>query len=298
MRPNKKETHRTRLTAGDDRINYPEDVGKPTADMTLVKIFFNSVISTKGARCIMLDVKDFYLNTPMKRFEYMRIKITDIPDKIIAHYKLHEIVTEDGYIYCEIRKGMYGLPQAGIIAQEFLQKRLAEVGYHQSKIVPGLWTHTTQNICFTLVVDNFAIKYTRKEDAQHFINELEKYYTISIDWDAKKYIGLMIDWDYVKRTVYSHMPGYLAKALQRSNIPHQQSSRTHLTLTLPQTMEPKYNITQTMTIPSPLTKKTRNTSKQWYGLYYIMDEQGTAQSSQHSARLQQNKPNPCRKQWR
>ena len=137
------------------------------------------------------------------------------------------------------------------------------VGYHQSKIVPGLWTHTTQNICFTLVVDNFAIKYTRKEDAQHFINELEKYYTISIDWDATKYIGLMIDWDYVKRTVYSHMPGYLAKALQRSNIPHQQSSRTHLTLTLPQTMEPKYNITQTMTIPSPLTKKTRNTSKQW-----------------------------------
>ena len=74
----------------------------------------------------------------------MQIKITDIPDEIFAHYKLHEIVTEDGYIYCEIQKGMYGLPQAGIIAQELLQKRLADVGYHQSQIVPGLWTHTTR----------------------------------------------------------------------------------------------------------------------------------------------------------
>ena len=138
MKPNKKETHRTRITAGGDRINYPEDVGTPTADMTLVKTFFNSVISTKGARCVMLDVKDFYLNTPMKRYEYMRIKITDIPEEVIEHYKLREIVTEDGYVYCEIRKGMYGLPQAGIIAQELLKDRLAKVGYHQSKIVPGL----------------------------------------------------------------------------------------------------------------------------------------------------------------
>jgi len=83
MKPNKKETHRTRITAGGDRINYPEDVGTPTADMTLVKTLLNSVISTKGARCVMLDVKGFYLNTPMKRYEYMRIKITDIPEEVI-----------------------------------------------------------------------------------------------------------------------------------------------------------------------------------------------------------------------
>ena len=161
MKPNKKETHCTRITAGRDRINYPEDIGTPTADMTLVKTFFNSVILTKGAKCVMLDVKDFYLNTPMKQYEYMQIKITDIPEEIIEHYKLHEIVMEDGYVYCEIRKGMYGLPQAGIIAQELLQERLAKVEYHQSQIIPGLWTHKTRDICFTLVVDDFAIKYTK-----------------------------------------------------------------------------------------------------------------------------------------
>jgi hypothetical protein len=121
MKPNKSETHRTRLTAGGDRINYLEDVGTPTADTTLFKIHANSIISTPGARCIMVEIKDFYLNTPMKQPEYMRLKITGIPDEIIKEYNLREIVDDDGYVYCEITKGMYGLLQAGIIAHELLQ---------------------------------------------------------------------------------------------------------------------------------------------------------------------------------
>jgi hypothetical protein len=85
--------------------------------MTLFKVILNSIISTKGARCMTIDLKDFYLNTPMKRPEYMRLKMTDIPEEIIEQYKLREIATPDGYVYMEITKGMYGLPQAGIIAQ-------------------------------------------------------------------------------------------------------------------------------------------------------------------------------------
>ncbi len=133
IKPNKEEREHTRLTAGGDHINYPDNVGTPTADMTLFKCMVNSIISTPGAHCIMVDVNDFYLNMPMKRFEYMRIKISNIPEEIIEEYNLHEIVTEDGYVYCKIRKGMYGLPQASVIAQELLTERLAKHGYHQSK---------------------------------------------------------------------------------------------------------------------------------------------------------------------
>jgi hypothetical protein len=63
-------------------------VGTPTADMTLVKILLNSVISTKGEKCVMLDLKDFYLNTPMKRYEYMHLKLSDIPEEIMQEYNL------------------------------------------------------------------------------------------------------------------------------------------------------------------------------------------------------------------
>jgi hypothetical protein len=213
LKPNKTEKHQTRLTAGGDRINYPKDVCTPTADMTLVKILLNSIISTKEAKCVTLDVKDFYLNTPMKRCEYMRLKLTDIPEEILIKYYLHEIAASDGYVYCKIGKGMYGLPQAGKIAQELLQECLAKVGCHQSKIVPGLWTHKTRSICFTLVVDDFTIKYTKMEDAKHLINTLQKDYTIIVDWNATKYIELTIKWDYKNQNVYSHMPGYLPKAL-------------------------------------------------------------------------------------
>jgi hypothetical protein len=164
VRPHKDEKECTRLTAGGDRINYPEDAGTPTADTTLFKCLVNSIISTPGARCIMLDIKEFYLNTPMKCKEYMRLKITDIPDKIMKVYNLQELVTEDRYVYCVINKGMYGLPQVGIIAQELLAERLSKHVYHQSKIIPGLWAHKTRPTTFTLVVDDFAIKIKSEND--------------------------------------------------------------------------------------------------------------------------------------
>ncbi len=126
LKTNKAETHHTRLTVGGDKVHYPGDAGTPTANMTLFKILLNSIISTKGAWCVTIDIKDFYLNTPMQRYKYMKLKMMGIPQEIKREYELQELATPEGYIYCEIRKGMYGLPQAGIIAQELLEERLAK----------------------------------------------------------------------------------------------------------------------------------------------------------------------------
>jgi hypothetical protein len=123
IRPEKiDEPNRMRLVAGGDRVHYPFDAGTPTADLLTVKLLINSVISTHGARFFTMDIKNFYLNTPMARYEYMWLKLADMPADVIEHYKLLDVATPDGYVYCEIRKGMYGLPQAGIIAQELLAK--------------------------------------------------------------------------------------------------------------------------------------------------------------------------------
>ena len=151
----------------------------------------------------------------MKQPEYMRLKITDIPDEVIEEYNLREIVDDDGYVYCEITKGMYGLPQAGITAQELLAERLAKHGYHQSKIIPGFWKHETRPITFTLVVDDLTIKVLSEDDANHITNVLRKDYTITVDTEATKYIGLIVEWDYDNGKVHTHMPGYLGKAMTR-----------------------------------------------------------------------------------
>ncbi len=62
---------------------------------------------------------------------------------------------------------MYGLPQAGIIAQNLLTKRLHKAGYQQSKITPGYRHHNWRPIRLALVVDNFGVKYINKEDIKH-----------------------------------------------------------------------------------------------------------------------------------
>ena len=152
-------THHTRFVAGGDRIKYPGEVATPTADMLVAKILFNSVISTQGARFIYIS--NFYLMTPLKRPEYIRAKIDNLPKEIINEYKLQEKVNRQGMVCIKVTKGMYGLPQARLLANNLFEQCLNKHGHFQSKLVPGLWKHTTRPISFTLVVDDFGIKYTQ-----------------------------------------------------------------------------------------------------------------------------------------
>jgi hypothetical protein len=71
----KKNKYRTRVTMGGNLVNFPGDCGTPTADLLTVKLLLNSIISTKNAKFMTLDIKDFYLMTPMKRYEYFQMKL-------------------------------------------------------------------------------------------------------------------------------------------------------------------------------------------------------------------------------
>ncbi len=159
-----------------DRVHYPGNAGTPTANLLTVKILINSIISTPGAKFMTMDIKDFYLNIPMARYKYIQLRITDMLEDVIEHYNHRDKATPDGYIYCEIQKGMYGLPQAGIITQQLLKERLQKHGYHQSQMTPGLWKHDTCPISFSLVVDDFRVKYTGKENTQHLLDTVRQYY--------------------------------------------------------------------------------------------------------------------------
>ena len=213
-RPEKTNPKRVRITCGGDRIEFPGDVSTKTADIVTVKVLLNSVISTPGARFMTGDLKDFYLGTPMERFEYMRISVKIIPRHIYDLYKLKDLTT-DGFVFVEIRRGMYGLPQAGRIANDQLVAFLAPHGYHPVAITPGLWKHDTRDIFFTLVVDDFGVKYTNRDDADHLMNTLKLHYKVSEDWDGLRYCGLTIAWDYDNKTCDISMPGYIERALQR-----------------------------------------------------------------------------------
>ena len=74
-REGKAEPNRVRLTSGGNRIKFPGDVGTPTADLLTVKLLINSVISTPGAEWFTMDIKNFYLNTPMARKKYLLVSL-------------------------------------------------------------------------------------------------------------------------------------------------------------------------------------------------------------------------------
>ena len=128
-----------------------------------------------------VDIKSFYLETPLDRYEYMKMPLHLFPKEFADAYDLHT-KAKNGYVYMEIRKGMYGLPQAGILANKLLKERLAKHGYYEVPHTLGLWTHITRPIVFTLVVDDFGIKYCGKQHTQHLPQALHKEtYTVETD---------------------------------------------------------------------------------------------------------------------
>jgi hypothetical protein len=180
IKDHKEEKERTRLTVGGDQIEFPGDKSTRTTGLTTAKILINSVISTQGAKFLVIDIKKNYLNTPLGRFEYMVINLASLPQETIEKYDLNTLA-QNGKVYIEIQKGICGLPQAGILANELLQCNLAKDGYRPTTHTHGLWTHDTRPISLSLVVDDFGVKYVGREHAEQLMTYIKKNYNISSD---------------------------------------------------------------------------------------------------------------------
>jgi hypothetical protein len=212
--PTKRKKARVRLTVGGDKLNYSGDVAKPTADIKTFKIIINSTLSTEDAAMMMMDIKDYYMGTPLPRFEYVKMLLSRFPEEIVQKYNLNTLAV-DGWVYIEIRKGMYGLKQAGLLANQLLQTRLAPFGYYPARHTPGLWLHKTRLIYFSLVVDDFAVKYVGKQHADHIRNALLKTYELTTDWSRAVYSGMTLKLDYKHRICDISMPGYVSNVLSK-----------------------------------------------------------------------------------
>jgi hypothetical protein len=96
-----------------------------------------------------------------------------------------------------------------------LQRNLAKDGYRPTPHTHGLWKHDTGPISFSLVVDDFAVKYVGREHAEHLMECINKNYNISSDWNGSAYCGLTLEWDYKNHTVDLSIPGYIKEALHK-----------------------------------------------------------------------------------
>ena len=128
------------------------------------------------------------------------------------NYDIH--IADGGYVYLKLRRGLYGLKEAGILAFNQLVKKLAPHGYEPVPFTPGLWRHRTRHTTFVLCVDE-GVKYFSRADAKHLIDALEAEYKLTMmDWAGTLYCSLTLDWHYDKGYVDVSMPGYVPRALK------------------------------------------------------------------------------------
>ena len=113
----------------------------------------------------------------------MRIHKTFIPQEVLNEYDI--IFDDRDFTYVEIRRGMYGLKEAGVIAFDQLVRKLKRFGYKPMSQTPRLWKHTSCRTAFTLCVDNFGVEYFSKNDADHLIDAIRTTYKCSIDLEGK-----------------------------------------------------------------------------------------------------------------
>jgi len=110
----------------------------------------------------------------------MCIPVAVLPTEILDHYNLCPLIHK-GHEYVKILCGIYGLPQAGKLANIQLQTFLAPHGYHPCPITPGLWTHASCDICFTLVIDDFAVRYMDQHNVNNLLAALKDHYQVTED---------------------------------------------------------------------------------------------------------------------
>ena len=213
VRPEKKDPNRVRITAGGDRLDYFGETSTESASLETAKILLNSVLSTKNAKFMSIDISNFYIQNDLEDYQWIRFHIDMIPQEIIDKYNLMNIVEDDGWCYAEIRKALYGLKEAAYISNVELKRVLAEEGYVPSKFTPGLFTHKTRDIAFALCTDDFGCRYVNKEDAEHLIETVKRRYPMTFSWEPDYYLGMTLKWDYEARTVECSMPGYVQEAL-------------------------------------------------------------------------------------
>jgi hypothetical protein len=145
------------------------------------------------------------------------MKLSNLPPNFVSFYNLTNLANNGGTIYVKIQKGMYGLPQVKILAQNLLKKLLNQHGYKQSKVMPGLWKHDWQPISSTHCVDNFGIKYVgQSQSTKNILQEFStKTTNVPLIGDGMHYLGMNKDWDYDGRRVHVSMLYYGPMALMQ-----------------------------------------------------------------------------------
>ena len=62
--------------------------------------------------------------------------------------------------------------------------RLLKNDYYQRPLPPGLWSHKWRLVLFSLIVDDFGVKYVGKSHANNLLNALNENFEVTVNEKA------------------------------------------------------------------------------------------------------------------
>ena len=164
---------------------------------------------------------------------------------------------------------MYGLPQPGILANKLLKERLEIHNYYEVPHTPGLFTHKTRPIWFTLTVDDFGVKFIGRKHAEHLMTVLKKHYKMEENWKGELYCGITLKWNYAKGYVDISIPNYVHKKLTEYEHKSPKHPQNFLYAQPPVKYGKESNLVQHKEISSPTTEEGKICPK-GLGKFFIL----------------------------
>ena len=212
---------RVRGTFGGNRTSsYGGITASYQAAMSTVKLLLNKNISIENSKWMTMDVTDMYLHSrlPSDQYEYMVLNLDEIPKEIIDTYHVMDFALPgESKVYVEVTGALYGMKQAGYLANNDIVEHLANNGYTQLPNTPCLFRHHTDDIEFSLITDDFGVRYGTKAAADKLLEVMSRKYKMTHDWSGSKYAGfdILIDYSPTDRRCEISMKGYMAAVLKR-----------------------------------------------------------------------------------
>jgi hypothetical protein len=210
---------RVRLAFGGNLSDYDGERSSSMVDITTVKVAFNHLVSDENLDYCTLDLKDMYLQSKLDRPEFMRMPLAQIPMNLrvklgMAHLPEHTM------ILWQVDQALYGMPQAGMLAQRDLDGILRAGGFYTTPTTPCLYKHRTRTIIFTVWVDDFFVIYKRNDrtDVDYLMSVLSTKYEFKTDWTGSNYLGLHLEYDRSKRELTISLPGFIMRMLAELGI--------------------------------------------------------------------------------
>ena len=213
-------TRRVRWTVGGDQITVPFDVGTNTAALPTVNALFHACVS-ENAYLATIDIVDFYLGASLPSPESIIVYLDYNSPALLDSLGITPCLQHDKkgrpFCYFNITKTMPGLPQSGLLSQMELMEVLCSAGYVETP-TPMLFRHVSLPISFTLVVDDFAVKYTSPSDLDHLLSCLATKYALKIHRTgySYSYLGYTIEYDRPNHNMIFSMPTYISNMLKKT----------------------------------------------------------------------------------